>query len=412
MIGSNHVPPPRGRIAPPNAAMINLAKSRDPRLARQQAQLAAQMVAASTNSTPTMVGGTQIPPHNPIVLDQSGKPVSIRERLGRIPKRTDPRIKSSGTDVDRRKPSSTATSSSVNNSSSPSHKSRSENDASKKREKKDELSPKSARSSSSKPSSSDKKKLSADALSPKSSSPLKKKTSSLSEKSPSRSEKTSPKSREGKVSKGNKSSTRRPGDIAKNSEDSSVSPSSSSENLMPVANESKDVDLRLLIPEKKLKLEQQQPPQHPQAKLVSKPLPDQSKSEINLLPQLSTISSSVQKQCITVMLSLAIIQFRAMIGLAIAAGGNGFVLPLLLLSTMTAFQRNPRQFHLLSEKIKPSGRYCINGHHCLYDNRSMTTLDARQQQRKTRALNYLICCQINAVFDERNRNHEGIWIKM
>lgn len=278
VIGSNHVPPPRGRIAPPNAAMINLAKSRDPRLARQQAQLAAQMVAASTNSTPTMVGGTQIPPHNPIVLDQSGKPVSIRERLGRIPKRTDPRIKPSGTDVDRRKPSSTATSSSVNNSSSPSHKSRSENDASKKREKKDELSPKSARSSSSKPSSSDKKKLSADALSPKSSSPLKKKTSSLSEKSPSRSEKTSPKSREGKVSKGNKSSTRRPGDIAKNSEDSSVSPSSSSENLMPVANESKDVDLRLLIPEKKLKLEQQQPPQHPQAKLVSKPLPDQKKA--------------------------------------------------------------------------------------------------------------------------------------
>lgn len=64
-VGSSAVPPPRGRIVPPNAAMINLAKSRDPRLARQQAQLAAQLVAASTNSTPTMVGGTQIQPQIP-----------------------------------------------------------------------------------------------------------------------------------------------------------------------------------------------------------------------------------------------------------------------------------------------------------------------------------------------------------
>lgn len=400
--------------------MINLAKSRDPRLARQQAQLAAQMVAASTNSTPTMVGGTQIPPHNPIVFDQSGKPVSIRERLGRIPKRTDPRLKTLGTEAERRKPSSTTTNTSAANSSSPSHKSRSEHDASRKRDRKDELSPKSAKSSSSKSLTSDKKKPSSEASSPKSSSPLKKKTSSLSEKSPSRSEKTSPKSREGKISKGSKSSTRRPGDTpVKNSEDSSsVSPSSSSENLMPVVNESKDVDLRLLIPEKKLKLDQQPPSQqqHPQAKLVSKPLPDQSKRETNLLPQLSTLSSSVQKQYITVAaLSLAIIQFRnVMIGIAIAFG-NGFVLPILL-STLTAFARDdPWQFNLLSEKIKPkSGRYCINGRHCLYDNRTTTTLlDARHQWRKTRALNESISCgQINAVFDERNRNHEGIWIKM
>lgn len=412
-VGSAVVPPPRGRIAPPNAAMINLVKSRDPRLARQQAHLVAQMTAARTNSTPTMVGGVQVPPQHPIALDpSSGKQLSIRERLGRIPKRTDPRIKAAqGTDADRKKPTSSTTTSTSSNSLSPSHRSRSEYDPTKKREKKDETTSKSGRSPSSKSSNSDKKKSSTEMSSPKSSSPLKKKASSLSEKSPSRGEKTSPKLREGKVSKGSKSATRRPGETSKASDDSSVSPSSSSENLMPVANESKDVDLRLLIPEKKLKLDQQpMPPQQQQAKLVSKPLPDQSKSELNLLPPLSTLSSSVQKQCIVAMLSLIIFRICGMIRLIVAFSDSVF-LPLLLLSTVTPWKRDPWQLYLLSEKLKPRGHYCINDRHCLYDNTSMTTLGTRQQH-KTRALNYLICCQINAVFDKRNRNQEGIWIKL
>ncbi|XP_058825556.1 uncharacterized protein LOC131685686 [Topomyia yanbarensis] len=261
---------PRGRIVPPNQAMINMVKSRDPRLARQQAQLAAQMAAASTNSTPTVVAGVQIP-HQPIAFDPSGKPLSIRERLGRIPKRVNPQVKASPTEAaDQPKKVSSA----VGSSTISSQKTRSEYDATKKRDKKEEA--KTSKSSSGKQSSTDKKKPTVDSLSPKNSSPSKKKSTSL-EKSPSRSEKTSPKPREGKSSKGsNKSISRRVRDSSKSPDNSSISPVSSSENLIPIANESKDVDLRLLIPEKKMKLEQPQPP--PQENLVSKPLAEQKKA--------------------------------------------------------------------------------------------------------------------------------------
>ncbi|XP_058455421.1 uncharacterized protein LOC131432880 [Malaya genurostris] len=262
---------PRGRIVPPNPAMINMVKSRDPRLARQQAQLAAQIAAASTNSTPTVVAGIQIP-HQPVALDPSGKPLSIRERLGRIPKRVvEPRVKASPSDGEQPKKASSAASSSSATTTS-SHKSRSEYDSTKKRDRKDDA--KSSKGSSSKQSSTDKKKSSVDSSSPKSSSPTKKKSTSL-EKSPSRNEKIPTKAREGKPNKIS-AKARRSRDSSKSPENLSISPVCSSENLVPITNESKDVDLRLLIPEKKMKLDQPQP--LPQENVVSKPLAEQKKA--------------------------------------------------------------------------------------------------------------------------------------
>ncbi|XP_053697844.1 uncharacterized protein LOC128744695 isoform X2 [Sabethes cyaneus] len=269
---STPAPVPRGRIVPPNPAMLNLVKSRDPRLARQQAQMAAQMAAASTNSTPTVVSGVQIP-HQPVALDPSGKPLSIKERLGRIPKRVDPRTKAQSVE-DQKKPSST-TGSSIT-STTTSHKSRADYESSKKRDRKEEARAGGKGSSSSKSSNADRKKPSSDTTSsPKGSSPSKKKSSSA-DKSPSRgADKASTKSREPNSKSSKSGKTRRPHESSNSSDNSSISPVSSSENLVPVANDSKDVDLRLLIPEKKLKLDQ--PSQ--QAKLVSKPpLAEQSQT--------------------------------------------------------------------------------------------------------------------------------------
>ncbi|XP_055637701.1 uncharacterized protein LOC129776214 [Toxorhynchites rutilus septentrionalis] len=268
------VPPPRGRIVPPNPAMINLVKSRDPRLARQQAQLAAQMAAASTNSTPTtVVGGVQVPPQ-PVAFDPSGKPLSIRERLGRIPKRVDPRVKTQGSgDADRKKVSSTTTSTN-SGTATPSHKSRSDSDIARKRDKKDESSVKSGKSSTARSSQFlDRKKYSPlDSSPPKSTSPVKKKSAPL-EKIQSRSEKSS-KQREGKSSKSGK---RRSDETSKSPENTSVSSTSSSEHLMGVTNETKDVDLRLLMPEKKLRLDAPLLPPKQQAMIVTKPLTEQNK---------------------------------------------------------------------------------------------------------------------------------------
>ncbi|XP_055540446.1 uncharacterized protein LOC129727068 [Wyeomyia smithii] len=261
---------PRGRIAPPNPAMLNLVKSRDPRLARQQAQMAAQMAAASTNTTPTAISSVQVP-HQPVALDPSGKPLSIRERLGRIPKRVDPRTKAQSGEADQKKPSSTTSSSTI--TSTTSHKSRDDYESGKKRDRKEDT--KTSKNSSSKSSGTDKKKpASESSASSKSSSPSKKKSSSV-DKSPSRGDKFSSKPRDSssKTSKSSKNSTRRAHESSNSPDNSSISPVSSSENLVPVANDSKDVDLRLLIPEKKLKLEQ--PSQ--QAKLISKPLAEQKK---------------------------------------------------------------------------------------------------------------------------------------
>ncbi|XP_055614328.1 pre-mRNA cleavage complex 2 protein Pcf11-like isoform X2 [Uranotaenia lowii] len=256
------LPATKGRIIPPNAAMINLVKSRDPRLARQQAQLAAQLTAASTNSTPTLVAGIQIPP-GPIVLDPSGKPISIKDRLGRIPKRVDPRLK---VENDRKKLSS-AVSSATN-----------KDEATKKR---DKDSSKVSRSNSSKSTSSERKKSSSDSSSPKSnSSPSKKKLSS-SDKSPSRSDKISPKSSRISKSSSSNNSVRKHHDTSRSPEKSANIQRLDHIQQLPINNPSKDVDLRVLIPEKKLKLdhpELQLPlPEH-QAKLVSNPLADQKKS--------------------------------------------------------------------------------------------------------------------------------------
>lgn len=356
--------------------MISLAKSRDPRLARQQAQLAAQMAAASTNSTSTtaaVVGAAQVP-SQPTAMDPSGKPLSIRERLGRIPKRVDPRLKAqgSGGDADRKKVSSTTTINSSSSSTATSHKSRSDSDVvTKKRERKDE-SAKSGKSSSTKSSQMlDKKKyFPSDSSPPKSSSsPVKKKSISF-EKLSSRSEK-SLKQREGKSSKSGK---RRSDETSKSPENSSVSSTSSSEHLMGVANESKDVDLRLLMPEKKLRLDSPQLPPKQQSVIVSKPLTEQSKSQHHLLPSLSSLSSSVLRKYITVLLrNSQIIFFYAEV-----------VLPKVMIS-----RSDQRTLHLLSERAPPKVNYHING--CLNDNRAISTTS---QHKTTRELNYLICCQI------------------
>uniref|UniRef100_A0A1Q3FY43 Pre-mRNA cleavage complex 2 protein Pcf11 n=1 Tax=Culex tarsalis TaxID=7177 RepID=A0A1Q3FY43_CULTA len=260
-------PNPRGRILPPNQGMINLIKSRDPRLARRNAALAAAPSAVTAGVSSTVVAGVQIPAQ------------PDKERLGRIPKRVDPRLKAQQVDADRKKVTSTTT------SGVPALKSRAEYDVTKKRERKDDA--RLAKSSSLKSSSSEKKKPSSES-SPSKSSPSSKKKSSSAEKSPSRSEKSSPKSREGKHNKISSSSssesiksgaTRRPRETSK-SPNRTASPAggpTSSENLVPIVtnNESKDVDLRVLMPEKKLKLDHHQHQQ--QANLVMKPVvaPDQ-----------------------------------------------------------------------------------------------------------------------------------------
>uniref|UniRef100_A0A1Q3FEU2 Pre-mRNA cleavage complex 2 protein Pcf11 n=1 Tax=Culex tarsalis TaxID=7177 RepID=A0A1Q3FEU2_CULTA len=264
-------PNPRGRILPPNQGMINLIKSRDPRLARRNAALAAAPSAVTAGVSSTVVAGVQIPAQ------------PDKERLGRIPKRVDPRLKAQQVDADRKKVTSTTT------SGVPALKSRAEYDVTKKRERKDDA--RLAKSSSLKSSSSEKKKPSSES-SPSKSSPSSKKKSSSAEKSPSRSEKSSPKSREGKHNKISSSSssesiksgaTRRPRETSK-SPNRTASPAggpTSSENLVPIVtnNESKDVDLRVLMPEKKLKLDHHQHQQ--QANLVMKPVvaPDQSKND-------------------------------------------------------------------------------------------------------------------------------------
>lgn len=266
--------------------MINLVKSRDPRLARRNAGLGVPS-AATAGVSSTVVAGVQIP-----AQPDSG-------RLGRIPKRVDPRLKAQQADADRKKVTSTTT------SGGPSLKSRAEYDPTKKRDRKDDA--RLGKTSSLKSSSSENKKKSSSESSP-SKSPSSKKKSSSAEKSPSRSEKSSPKSRESSSSKHNKissssssesikSATRRPRESSK-SPNRNASPAANFESLVvPITNESKDVDLRVLLPEKKLKLDHQH--HHQQANLVMKPVAgDQSKSEHHLLPSLSTLSSSVQKACV------------------------------------------------------------------------------------------------------------------
>lgn len=266
--------------------MINLVKSRDPRLARRNAALGVPS-AATAGVSSTVVAGVQIP-----AQPDSG-------RLGRIPKRVDPRLKAQQADADRKKVTSTTT------SGGPSLKSRAEYDPTKKRDRKDDA--RLGKTSSLKSSSSENKKKSSSESSP-SKSPSSKKKSSSAEKSPSRSEKSSPKSRESSSSKHNKissssssesikSATRRPRESSK-SPNRNASPAANFESLVvPITNESKDVDLRVLLPEKKLKLDHQH--HHQQANLVMKPVAgDQSKSEHHLLPSLSTLSSSVQKACV------------------------------------------------------------------------------------------------------------------
>ncbi|EDS28698.1 conserved hypothetical protein [Culex quinquefasciatus] len=253
------VPNPRGRILPPNQGMINLVKSRDPRLARRNAGLGVPS-AATAGVSSTVVAGVQIP-----AQPDSG-------RLGRIPKRVDPRLKAQQADADRKKVTSTTT------SGGPSLKSRAEYDPTKKRDRKDDA--RLGKTSSLKSSSSENKKKSSSESSP-SKSPSSKKKSSSAEKSPSRSEKSSPKSRESSSSKHNKissssssesikSATRRPRESSK-SPNRNASPAANFESLVvPITNESKDVDLRVLLPEKKLKLDHQH--HHQQANLVMKPV--------------------------------------------------------------------------------------------------------------------------------------------
>ncbi|XP_039447770.1 uncharacterized protein LOC120427014 isoform X1 [Culex pipiens pallens] len=250
------VPNPRGRILPPNQGMINLVKSRDPRLARRNAALGAPS-AATAGVSSTVVAGVQIP-----AQPDSG-------RLGRIPKRVDPRLKAQQADADRKKVTSTTT------SGGPSLKSRAEYDPTKKRDRKDDT--RLGKTSSLKSSSSENKKKSSSESSP-SKSPSSKKKSSSAEKSPSRNEKSSPKSRESSSSKHNKissssssesikSAIRRPRESSK-SPNRNASPAANFESLVvPITNESKDVDLRVLMPEKKLKLDH-----HQQANLVMKPV--------------------------------------------------------------------------------------------------------------------------------------------
>lgn len=279
------VPNPRGRILPPNQGMINLVKSRDPRLARRNTALGVPSTATAGVSS-TVVAGVQIPAQ------------PDKERLGRIPKRVDPRLKAQQADADRKKVTSTTT------SGGPSLKSRAEYDPTKKRDRKDDA--RLGKTSSLKSSSSESKKKSSSESSP-SKSPSAKKKSSSAEKSPSRSDKNSPKSRESsskhnKISSSSssesiKSATRRPRESSKspnrNASPAATAAASFESLVVPITNESKDVDLRVLMPEKKLKLDHQH---HQQANLVMKPVAgDQSKS---LLPSLSTLSSSVQKACV------------------------------------------------------------------------------------------------------------------
>ncbi|XP_058118043.1 uncharacterized protein LOC131260360 [Anopheles coustani] len=320
---STAIPPPgvlpKSRIAPVPQAMINMVKTRDPRLAKQQA--AAQLVAQTAAGTRMMMaagahaatlGPMTVPPpvlapvltmdttnHAP---SKSSSSASVRERLGSKLKRLDPvggssssvRSELGGSEDNGRINKRQSSSSSVNSSS---HKSRHDHDHKSRKERKEhsssststssgsnKLSARSDRGSSGKTSSSsvsraggstsggsEKRKQRTHSnsdgspqgrKSPHTTSPGKKKTSSSSEKSNHSSDgstKGSEKSRpESKASPPNSKVSRQARSNSTDSRKQEHSTGGGGEHHPQASNsnDAQDIDLRFSIPEKRLKIDE------------------------------------------------------------------------------------------------------------------------------------------------------------